>query len=381
MKRLLPFRAVRFTEKAKKYPIPPISLPYDKIREEHLREYEKNPYNISKIILPGGIYRRDYSFAAKLYRKFLEDGILKPDSSPSFYIYTVEFQFRGRHYRRKHLVGLLKLPEKNENYVFPHERTFPKTVEDRLNLLRSTGVNYGLVFLLGSPCPYPEGNLEDSFNLHGETHTLYRVGDPEEIKRIADCYEESVFVIADGHHRFKTSLIYRDEMRKRYGPGGPYDYRMVAITSTDDPGIVILPTHRATVNEIVPEGVRMVKSLTELLTRIENDRRSIGIVTRSGFFFLSYESDLPGAEFLEREIFSRIPPGEITYFRTPEEGLKLLEKGQKTLFILNPPEVETVWNYATEGRLLPQKSTDFYPKVASGITLFDHRLSFTFREE
>ncbi len=381
MIKFLPFKAVRFTEIANRFDVPPISLPYDKINENHLKEYEKNPFNISKIILPGGIQGRDYTLAKKLYQEFLQTGALKVDPTPSFYLYSIKFQVDGKTFKRTHIIGILRLPEYNENFVFPHERTFPKTVEDRLNLLRATQVNFGLIFLLGKSCKFPEIEEDERYTLHNEIHTVSRISDPFTIKKIIDCFQESSFVIADGHHRFKTALIYRDEMRKLQGLEGPFNYRMVAVTSIDDPGIVILPTHRATKNLIVPDNAQKLKGINELFDYLKKLPSSIGILTLEGTYILRNEKRLLPTEFLEEEIFARYPAGEITYFRSIGEGLKLLEKGNKTLFIVNPPDVETVWNYATQGKLMPQKSTDFYPKLATGVTLFDHRLSYTRPED
>ena len=371
---LKPFKGIRFKKNTTQNGIPPISLPYDKITPEQYEKYIRNPYNIARIILPGGFERRDYQLAKLTYEEFIQQGVLKIDHEPGYYIYQVEFEVGGRKYKRTHVIGILRLPEDGESYVFPHERTFPKVVEDRLNLLRATQVNFGQVFLLTDSCrdfkSFIEGEPE-IYTLDGEVHSVWYVRRQD----IEECFRNSKFVIADGHHRFKTALLYRDEMRKKHGHEGPYTYRMVTVTSIYDPGVVILATHRAVSWKVpIPRNAKKFAIIDELKKFIEDNKRSIGIITEDGIFGLLYDEELTGPEYLEINFLrgSR----EVRYFREIEEGISMLKSSEAgTLFILNPPSVETVWKYAVSGKLLPEKSTDFYPKVPTGLVMFDLKRS------
>ncbi len=378
MKKFIPFKGVRFSPKAQIHGIPPISQPYDKITPQMYEIYLKNPFNIARIILPGGYGERNYELAKRLYNEFLSRGILKLDDHPGYYFYQVEFELNGRKFKRNHLIGLLKLPE-DENYVYAHERTFPKTVEDRLNLLRATRVNFGQVFLLVNSCrkffEQPEAEPLHEYRLDDKIHRLWFIPpDP----RITDCFESAEFVIADGHHRFKTAMIFRDEMKEKGFLIPAIQYRMVSVSHIDDEGLVILPTHRAARRPYtVSTGFSKIDSIERLRKLMKENIRSLGVITKKGIFFKTYNESLTGAEYLEKVIFVNYDPGAINYFREIKEGFKLLESGEyEVLFILNPPDIKDVWNYATSGKLLPEKSTDFYPKVPTGLVLNDMNRSF-----
>ena len=380
MKRFIPLKGVRFTSKAQSSNIPPISQPYDKITPQMYEVYLKNPFNIAKIILPGGYKKRNYDLAKELYSDFLRSGVLMLGDSPGYYFYQVEFELNGGKFKRNHLIGLLKLPE-NENYVHAHERAFPKTVEDRLNLLRATKVNFGQVFLLVNRCKeffkQPEGEPLHEYRLDDGIHRLWFVyPDPE----ILNCFEDAEFVIADGHHRFKTAMIFRDEMRERGLLSPPIHYRMVSISHIDDGGLIILPTHRAAKRPFsIDSGFLKLDGIERLRELMMENVHSLGVVMKDGCFFKAYDEHLIGAEYLEKVIFANYDPGEIKYFREIEEGLKLLQAGEsQVLFILNPPDIRDVWNYAVSGKLLPEKSTDFYPKVPTGLVLYDMDRSFPY---
>ncbi len=378
MKRFIPFKGVRFTSKARYQFIPPISQPYDKITPQMYETYLKNPFNIARIILPGGYSNRDYNLARELYLHFLEEKVLALDRSPALYFYQVEFERGGKNFRRNHLIGLLKLPQ-DEDYVYAHERTFPKTVEDRLNLLRATGVNFGQVFLITNRCKdtfrEPEYEFLQEYELDGIIHRLWIIRpDPE----ILNCFDEAEFVIADGHHRYKTAMIFRDEMKRKGLTTPSVQYRMVTISHIEDHGLLVLPTHRAARKpfNVDPSFIK-VKDIGALREFLARHHKSFGVVTKEGIFFKTYSESFIGAEYLEKVIFTNYDPGEIKYFREIEEGLTLLNtEGFQTLFILNPPDIKEVWNHAVTGKLMPEKSTDFYPKVPTGLVLYDMNRSF-----
>ncbi len=379
MEKFIPFKGVRFTSEAQIYSIPPISQPYDKITPLMYETYLKNPFNIARIILPGGYENRDYGLAKKLYNKFLSRGVLRVDDSPGFYFYQVEFELTGRKFRRNHLIGLLKLPE-NEDYVHAHERTFPRTVEDRLNLLRSTSVNFGQVFLLVNRCKnffeQPENEPLQEYRLDDKIHRLWFI---QPTPRISRCFEGAEFVIADGHHRFKTAMIFRDEMKEKGLLTLAIEYRMVSVSHIEDGGLVILPTHRAARRPYtIGSDFSKVDSTEKLRKLMKENVHSLGVITKEGIFFKTYNELLTGAEYLEKVIFADYDPGDINYFREIEEGFRFLKSGEyEVLFILNPPDIKDVWDYAISGKLLPEKSTDFYPKVPAGLVLYDMNRSFS----
>ncbi|MFQ6084350.1 MAG: DUF1015 family protein, partial [Candidatus Aminicenantia bacterium] len=263
MAELQPFKGIRYN--SEQLPMEKlITEPYDRIPSSMQEEYyQRHPYNIIRIILGKDIEsdhpeKNKYKRAKIYLDEWLKKGILIKEDKESFYIYQQEFKVNDQWKKRTGLIARVKLEDFSLKKVLPHERTFPKPKEDRLNLLRATNSNTEQIFLLYQD----EANrinqiinqiLADSYlacNIKDEDeiiHKLWVIKDEKTIKDIQELMKDKVLIIADGHHRYETSLNYRDEIRKKLGQvrgDEPFNYIMMTLFNLDDPGLIILPTYR-----------------------------------------------------------------------------------------------------------------------------------------
>jgi len=388
-----------------------VAQPYDKITPEMQDDYyKKSEYNIVRLTLPKEENR--YEIARKRFEEWLREGILIQDREPAFYVYHQEFTIPGTDKRvvRKGFIGLLRLYDFEEKVVFPHEKILAKPKEDRLRMLRTTGVNFESVFLLypdekneiqsifeefinGKP---PEIEVEESYE-PGVIHRLWTCFDKGILEKVQKLMEDKTLLIADGHHRYTSSLLYsKEEPAARY--------RMVTFCSMNDPGLKILPTHRAIYGvdtENLPQrlekyfNVEKLRGKGELLKRMEAEGNAIGMYWRGGYYLLTLKDekmmdevmgDVPGAlKMLDVNILHELAiervlgiskkkvemKENIDYLRYLDEGIKGVDTGKYgVLFILNPPDVMKIKEVVESGEVMPQKSTDFYPKLVSGLIMY-----------
>ncbi|MCD5408219.1 DUF1015 domain-containing protein, partial [Candidatus Bipolaricaulota bacterium] len=339
---------------------------------------------------------------------------------PALYAYYQEFDWEGKTYTRKGLVTLLDL---KESPVKAHEKTLKGPKEDRLKLLRATEANFGHVFMLyqdpsrrasgaadaqvaGRP---PEMEATDDF---GNRHKLWRITDEGVIRAAREVLEALPVFIADGHHRFETAVTFMQEcFSKGWQPIPPESFtsRMVTLVNTAEPGLVIRPIHRIVHSLPGFDPDRLLKELeadfrVEALSSPEEAQRRLAAgLGREHVFVLV----LPGGRFYavslrEEGKIEKLVPGErslawksldvsilhkavleryfgidegrlaagtnVSYTPYREEVVEAVEKGEGQLgILLNPTRVEEVLAVAAQGERMPQKSTDFYPKLLTGL--------------
>jgi uncharacterized protein (DUF1015 family) len=424
MAQIRPFRGTRYNQGCVNID-QVVTLPYDKITEQMREEYfDQSPYNFARVVLGKETEDCDrYELAAKNLKNWQDDGVLVRDDSDSLYVSEQEFSFGGRTYRRRGFVALAKVEDYSSGVVFPHERTFSHHKKDRLNLLRATRVNTGQIFML---YPDPEnqvrslldsaiaGGPEIEMNSEGAVHRMWSVTDPAIISSVLDLMKEKKLFIADGHHRYGTAIVFRDEMREKYGPG-PWDWRMMTLVSMDDEDLVILPTHRALMNlpaydekHLLDELERYFdielknipknfgEELPGLIGASVEGKNRLGLMLKGGRF---YSLVLKGIDFIPKSVRDSVPEIVLTidvsvlhrliiehiigltvkqqgseefirYVRDPQEVLGLVESGECSLaFLKNPTKIEEIRDVALSGNVMPQKSTDFYPKLLSGMIM------------
>src|SRR5437660_715584 len=233
-----------------------VAPPYDVISESDRAALEaKSPFNIVRVDLPQGNREERYRNAGGELRRWIEEGILRRDRAPAFYRYQQIFSLAGREHTRKGFIGRIRLRRFEERVVLPHERTLSGPRLDRLALSRACRTNLSQVFAL-----YPDkaGAVDAEFSAldsappelearlgDGVVHRLWRLTDPAAQKRIAAVMADKRVYIADGHHRYETMLALRDELRPQArSPRSAVEYGSMFLTSMDDPGLIILPTHR-----------------------------------------------------------------------------------------------------------------------------------------
>jgi uncharacterized protein (DUF1015 family) len=269
----------------------------------------------------------------------------------------------------------------------------------------------------------PATEMRDEY---GVLHRLWVIADPQRVSAIQRAMEDHKLVIADGHHRYETALNYRNERRTREGkidPQAPYERVMMTFVNTKSEGLMILPAHRvaAHVHDFSWSGVRRYlepwftaeefpfsgsgersEAKTKFLAKLTSarEKRAIGVYPAPGaqkraFYVLTLRKGvnlaqlLPNVSPLQRELdvvllhegilepALGITPqavtaeANLTYERETEAALEAVDSGRAQIsFLLNPCDVEQVMKIATAGEVMPQKSTDFYPKLMSGITMF-----------
>src|SRR3974390_2108680 len=247
-----------------------LTQPYDKITPKRQEEYyAADPHNL--IAVEKGRVNHDdtpqsnvYARAAASIRAWIGENVVRQDAAPAFYAYSQEFTVPGttaRHTRRG-FIGAGKLEDYSSNVIFRHEHPFSGPKADRLELLRHTRTHTGQLFMLYSdPQQQIDAILKEVgasreaatqlIDEYGITHRLWIIAEPERIEAIQKDMAEKKLVIADGHHRYETSLNFRNELRTRVGrivPDASYEFSMMTFVNTCGEGLTILPTHRVVAN-------------------------------------------------------------------------------------------------------------------------------------
>ncbi len=419
MSEAVPFRALRYASDIDLAGA--ICPPYDVISPEEQRALRQlSPYNAVRIELAeddGDRYRR----AAETLRMWRANSILRRDGLPAFYAYRQQFQHGGRTYRRQMLFARLRVEEWERGVVLPHEQTFGVPIEDRLRLLRATGLNISPVFLLYRDDPRAIASLlaeatggpplVDFADGGGQVHTLWPVDDPERRDGLARALAAEILYVADGHHRYETALTYRDERRSSVGTwtgDEPENFALVALTAADDPGLLVLPIHRL-VNTDIPfpelavrlgrrftlEGIPSLSDLENALSERGQSAPTFGLVVgeSAGLYLVTLADDDAVDRLLPRERSAdwrrldaaiathailcdgmgldetRISDANTLWFTEDAgEALDSVRGGRaRYALLLNPVPVCRIMDIADAGERMPQKSTFFYPKVPTGL--------------
>ncbi|MGI6367129.1 MAG: DUF1015 domain-containing protein [Anaerolineae bacterium] len=416
MPEIRPFRGVRYGAGYLSAQV--LAPPFDVIDEgDRLLLTAQSPHNIVWLDKgPEGHDAHWYQQAAAQRNAWLEAGVLQRDAVASFYGYRQSFTVEGKHYTRTGFFAAVRLAPWGQA-IYPHERTRSGDRADRLNLTRAMDANMSPVFgmyrddtgaidaLLEPPAAPALAHAE----LDGCQHTFWAIQDEATVSRLTALLAERDIVIADGHHRYETALAYQAERRTQQpdaAPGQPYDYVMMYLTNVAQPGLVILPTHRmVSVDEVDQEGLlhRLASDfdlypvwnpdrIGETLRQTAAGTVAIGMATRDmGTFVLrlrraalaksTAEPSLAGLDVvvLQERILepllgisreSLAASAHVTYTIHAREALAAVNEGSAELaFILNPTSVADVWEVATQGLAMPQKSTYFYPKLLTGLVI------------
>jgi uncharacterized protein (DUF1015 family) len=359
---LRPLRALRYAE-----PLEPVlAPPYDVLSEPQVAELRaRSAHNVVHLTRPGD----DYSGAARLLQEWISSGVLVEESSSSLYVHEVSFEGRSR----RDLLGALRLQPYEDGAVLPHERTHRGPREDRLALLRATHASLEPLWFLaeglsGLLAAAPAGQ-ELSFEFAGERHTLRAIPAGDWTESVHRELAERPVLIADGHHRYETTLAYAQEL------GGCEDsasrFTLALLTDLADPGLVVLPTHRLLKSGVAVTGGEPVASLPELLAALRG-RVAAGTYRAGAFQVLPLEGEVAARE-LHRQVIDNIlgkrsPEEYLVYTRDPEEAVRWVDEGAGVAaFFLDAPDLAAVLRVARAGATLPQKTTYFYPKPPSGM--------------
>lgn len=406
-----------------------VAPPYDVIDATQRAELAaRNPYNIVKLILPEGAGDAKYEHAKDLFYAWRTEGILARDDTPAFYRYDQTFAppGGGKPRRRRGFLGLVRLAPLDKGIVLPHERTLSGPKEDRLKLFRATRTNLSPGFMLyRDPARVLDSALEtaeplaDFTTADGIAHALAKVTNRDALRAIVEGVAKSSLLIADGHHRYETALRYSQETTTVPGVERPeHAYFMVFFTNGDDPDLVVFPTHRHVhslprfdFNEL-NEGAKALFDVTPLppgasaevytdaLTKAGTGVGSAPSLVacagdgRASLFVLKSGVDLGAHPILGKRVpelqktdvallhMGLLEPvlgitpemqaakSNIWYVQDAATSLGELRSGKgQTLFLMNGTPVAQVRSVAEAGEVMPQKSTFFFPKVLTGLTV------------
>ncbi len=387
-----PFTALRFVRD----PEPRIAPPYDVISDSDRARYAKEPESIVHLTLPPGPEgARDYADAARTLRRWIEGGVLVPDPDPGLYLLQ---ERTAEGYTRRGLFGLVRLANYNERVVLPHERTMSGPKEDRLLLTRATKANLEPLFFLYED---REGALTEACDAAGSGPALARTKGPQgvdlalfaindtgAVRKIRELLHDRSLVIADGHHRYETMLAYREERRATGSPDpdAPHEFVLGYLVNAFDPGTQIQAIHRIVsaplsavrarggeagfLEEALDPGMD-ASALLGLLSTLRESAHAFVASGRAGDRFLLRRdrADALDVEVMHAEI---LPNGAAVRFDgEPARALEEASRAGGTALLMNPLTSDELFRVVREGRVLPQKSTYFSPKVPSGLLLRD----------
>ncbi len=239
-----------------------IAPPYDVIDPAlQSRLYDQHPANVIRVILnrpeAGDDEDAKYTRAADFFRKWQEEGVLKRDPKPAYYVYNQRFEYDGRTIVRRGFMGRVRLQKFGEGNVYPHEETHPKAKVDRLKLTKACRTNCSQIFgLYPDPTNAAQELLEKAAESQpclqatdhlGVEHSLWVIDDAEVLAEVSEILADKPMFVADGHHRYETACNYRDYLIEQSGPlaeDHPANFVMTQLVSMNDPGMIVLPTHR-----------------------------------------------------------------------------------------------------------------------------------------
>ena len=369
-----------------------ISPPYDVIDDDYLKELQSNPYNVTRLTLMPENGR--YGKSRKELESWIEKSALAQDSE-SFYLYRQTFSDSGKKYVRTGLVGTLKTEPYENGFVIPHEETFSKVKEDRLNLLRDMethlesifGIYEGFSKALDDDISRTAELLYDYMDDAKVRHQYYRIGDKKVTAAVTKELTKQKMLIADGHHRYETALNYSLE-----NPGNEKKSMVLAtLVSAKDEGLVIWPTHRLLKSDDISETdaikkisglleVKEVSSKEEMMKNLKDWQ--MGLLFKSGKCFLAKLNDpkdplwsldtYVAQELILKKVYGyddgKVKVGyDADYFSAE----KKMSKGDYDLaIVLNDPSLQNIWDLSMIGKRMPKKTTFFYPKVWSGFVFY-----------
>ena len=407
---VIPFRGLRYNATQVERIENVIAPPYDVIKsDERVALEARHPANIIRLILsqPQDNDTDDenqYTRAAVRMKQWISDGTLVRDATPRYYIYDQSFNAPdGKNYTRRALIALVKLEPFENRVVLPHEKTHAGPKADRLNLMRECHANLSPIFLLYAD---PAGDIErilerftdknqpeiDCPETFGSTHHLWCLDDAARTLEIQALFSTKPLLIADGHHRYETALAFRDEMAQQTSNG--YGYMMVNLVRMESPGLAVLAIHRLLSNLTADRIAHAIAKLPETFAVHEIDTQAnlmaqldtmrgkspaVGMYTADDTYrLLIPHSTTPNAldvtlvqETLIKNLFQIETLAEhISYTAYTEDAVAHVKDGtDRVALLMNPTPVEQVLDVAMGGSTMPQKSTYFYPKMATGFVL------------
>lgn len=431
MARILPFRGLRYHESQDLSAV--TTPPYDIISpSEQDAYYARSENSVIRLEL-GKEYPDDtpdnnrYTRSAQTLAEWIDNQVLCFEEKPAVYLYEEIFSLPdGTVKSFKGFITLVELEEFSKKIVLPHEETLSKAKTDRFNLMDATHANFSQIYCLYMD---PEKTLTNkiaeissraadiSFTTDdGIRHSLWVTTDPQTIEAVQEGFADKQLFIADGHHRYETALNFRNKMREEnpgYSQDDLFNYVMMMLVEMDDPGLVVLPTHRMVKNlehfdedaviraldgVFRAEKIAVCKSAAkEMETALDAKKveKVFAFYTGKDYFYLLTLAD---ADAMKRRISGKSDAwlgldvsvlhtlilGEVfgidmenmanqknlVYTRYADEAVSGVASGEyQCSFLLNATKVREIKDVSLANEKMPQKSTYFYPKLITGLVM------------
>ena len=456
MARIYPFRALRYdTQKVKMEDV--VTQPYDKITPEMQQAYyDRSKYNLIRVILgkkepndtdpfaptSGETPQTVYTRAAESLTSWRKKGILREEAEPALYGYSQTYTVPGTQETRERrgFIGLGHLYDYADQVVYRHEQTFPKHKSDRLALFKATRAYCEQIYMLYSDPAFTAERLifdagkpadleiTDEYDV---VHKVWKLTDPTLINLITTAMQDKKLIIADGHHRYETSVTYMKERAAELAlssrsaaegsassapdephplvPPFPEAAMMMTFVNMDAPGITILPTHRVVFgleNFSTESFLTAAEEFFEILPLVEPNLEELTAsqgtafiaATRDGNHLLTAKPEAIRAalksthpEISDRQASLDVVQlhnivlehllhlshqsiaelKNICYIRSAEEAVEQVHSGKADVaFLIKPVTLDQLKDISLANDVMPQKSTDFYPKLLSGLAIY-----------
>ncbi len=431
MAKVIPFNGLRYNTEMFSNLDCVTAPPYDIISpEEQDALYNKSEYNIVRVDFAkeesgDNDENNKYTRAGEEFASWIEKGVLVKEDKPAFYIYEQVFQYNDSPISLKGIISAVKIEEFENKVVLPHEETLSKAKTDRFNLMRKTDANMSQIYSLfldeDSSVEnlidlYSKGEPDVSFVADGIKQNIWIITDEEKTAKITEKFADKQLFIADGHHRYETALRFRNTKREE-NPGvsdAPYDYVMMMLTSMNDNGLLVFPTHRMIRNLPDFDESVLVGYLTEdfsvskvhltdgdyasiITDRISavNNEKCFALYTGKDYYYRfelknlkaidNYITDKSSAyknldvtllhtlvleRFLGIDQNNMANQKNLSYTRDAKEAIERVQSGEyQCSFLINATNVSDIKEISLANEKMPQKSTYFWPKLVTGIVI------------
>lgn len=431
MAEVRPLRGLRYAPEQVGNLAQVVTPPFDVIsKEAQARYYARSPYNVIRLELGQQFPTDDelnnvYTRAAATLADWRMQGVIRQEATPCYYLYQQKFTHGDHKFTRTSLLARVRLEPWSARVVLPHEHTLAKAKDDRLQLYRACSTNFSPIMclyddpqsrmrrLLSAYAARPEIQIVDEA---GEEHLLQPITDPQQIALIQDFFAPRQLYIADGHHRYETGLNYRAEMleqRKELHPEDAVNFTLMALIDVDDPGMLVLPTHRLLfdlspdmLNGLTPEQLAHYFTVQQLdasatpqsilaqLARAGEQQPSFVVYTPQQTLLLTVNEqgrqqmewsghspawnqlDVAMAQRLLLEALLTLNAQDMTagthvrYTHDPDEAFRSVQSGEaQAALLLNSTPLRQVCDVAQADDRMPQKSTYIYPKLITGLVM------------
>jgi uncharacterized protein (DUF1015 family) len=433
MAEIVPFAGLRYDLSRVGDAARVLAPPYDVIGEAERSDLEaRDAHNVVRVELPRGEGDSRYGAAANLLRAWIAEGVLRREPTPAMYLYEQQFTWAGKAYTRQGLIAALRLEPFDKRVVLPHEHTLTGPKEDRRKLLVTTRTQISQVFGLyrdadgaalaeleavSAAAPALDATTND-----GTRHRLWVITEAARLNKLAGIMSDKQILIADGHHRYETALRYSQETDAAHpnaSQRAEHRYFMTFLANGDSPDLVVFPTHRHVHSlpdfsfDRMVQGARAAFDVEELPAGIGAEdildavrkagQRGPTVAAAGGSLAgganrVAVLTLRPGAD-ASHPVLSQKPAvlraTDVTVLHaavlehllgiTPEAqaaktnlwypqdaraALADVRSGRgQVLFLMNATPVAQVRAAAEAGEVMPQKSTFFYPKVATGLAI------------